>query len=86
VSNSSLLTAAPNPFKNTINVNCPTFNGQKVMINIVNPLGQIIQTKTVEHFNSRDYQLETNNLPEGVYFLEVKNENITLSTRIIKVK
>ena len=86
VSNSSLLTAAPNPFKNTINVNCPTFNGQKVMINIVNPLGQIIQTKTVEHFNSRDYQLETGNLPEGVYFLEVKNDNITLSTRIIKVE
>ncbi len=86
VSNSSLLTAAPNPFKNTITVNCPTFNGKQVVINLINPLGQIVQTKSVEHFNSRDNQLETNNLPEGVYFLEVKNENITLSTRIIKVK
>lgn len=57
-------------------------NSDTYEINIVNLMGQIIFSKT----SNLPVKIETNLFSDGIYFIQLKNENITYSKKIKKKK
>ena len=69
----------PNPFSSTCEIKLPNKNEQW-FVNLVNPYGQILKT-----FRNVADQLviDRDNLAEGIYFLQFKNDKHSLNTKII---
>ena len=61
----------PNPTTNSITVNFGTFQ-ETVSVSIINVIGQLISRKTLSQISEQQLQI---NEPNGIYFLEIENEN-----------
>lgn len=62
----------PNPATNVLNIALP-FEPQNAQLSIYNQLGQI--QKIYSNINSNNLSIATDNLPSGVYFIELQNNN-----------
>ena len=67
----------PNPFSNTATINIGK-NLNNGTIEIYNSLGQKI--KTINHISGSVIQINHDNLPDGVYFLILTQDNTTIWT------
>lgn len=82
------LTVSPNPFKNEFLFAAGFNKAGKISLRFTDSKGAVVKTlnKTVvKGFNSFMIE-ETNELPAGFYFLEVKQGNENRKTKIIKVQ
>lgn len=72
----------PNPTDNLVNIKFANPVNQEVIIDIQNVQGQIIGTYRFDGIAS-DVELNTSNLADGVYFLNIQSENTILSKKVV---
>ncbi|MBC8172588.1 MAG: FG-GAP repeat protein [Chitinophagales bacterium] len=78
----------PNPTGNDIlisaKINSPT-NSKEVLLNIYNPIGEVLFTKTI-HVENASFQenISLRNYPAGIYIVELNIDNVILLEKIIK--
>jgi len=82
--NQNKLVVYPIPANQSVNVKFTDEFQGKVQIEVINQLGQVVKTAetTVESMFS-EYRLDVSDLQHGIYFLSVRNNDISKSTRII---
>jgi hypothetical protein len=73
----------PNPFKTEITVDLTDFNSD-VDITITDVLGKIILKKHVTNSKSAIINLENKNLRRGIYIVNLKSMEQSISKRIVK--
>ena len=71
----------PNPTKDIVNLSIPSLLGLPKNANIFNSLGQNIKSIKV---SSNEFNFETSNLSQGIYFIQLDFENTTKTLRFIK--
>ncbi len=77
----------PNPATNTINVEYTTFNSGKILITFVNAYGEEIFKQELSCFNETNkYTIDSSELPTGVYFINLKGGNRTITRKVVVVK
>ncbi len=74
----------PNPAKDRFFVNAEAMGGGSIQISLVNNVGQVVYT--AEHDNAAAAEINTANLSNGVYILNVTSEDKTVTERISIVK
>lgn len=72
----------PNPFSGYLTVNVKGWTG-KINIKIINTLGMVIKTITVNEFQE-EIKFEMNEFSNGIYFIKVSGENGEAIKRVIK--
>jgi hypothetical protein len=73
----------PNPAKNYVMVAADLKNGTSATINLVNILGQIIHKVTIPANGQIHYHMPLNNLPKGVYVVQLETENGRQTQRLV---
>ncbi|MFC2138130.1 T9SS type A sorting domain-containing protein [Bacteroidota bacterium] len=73
----------PNPAKNSIYIELKNLNTKYVNITLYSSLGKIIYQHKYYVFNKIELLSEINNLVPGLYFIQIENDNISLSEKII---
>lgn len=68
----------PNPADKFINISLP--EGNNFEIRLVNSLGALVDKFIVRE---KTFEMPVNNLPQGLYFLSVQNENINLCKKVL---
>lgn len=76
----SLLTVYPNPVVNELSINLPS-NIKEAQINIVDVTGRTVITNKVTKSSDK---INVSNLAKGVYIVEIKTTNGTVTKKIIK--
>lgn len=71
----------PNPAKDYINILIRDENPQALNLRLFNSSGQLAG---VYQMNSNDFQIDINNLPSGLYLLQLQSENSIKSYKILK--
>ena len=73
----------PQPAKQFINLQSVLFANKKAQVNISNAIGQICYNASVQ-FNNGNSQLNLANLPKGIYFLKLVDEDLrSFSSKIV---
>ena len=81
------LTAYPNPFENTLNVNFVSVDNQPAKLSLANMIGKVVHTEVMDNMEEGLAQAQLNlaeNLSAGVYVLTVTQGTNTQSIRVIK--
>jgi hypothetical protein len=72
----------PNPTNGILNIDLEILNEGKAMIQILNSLGEVLNT---EHVSIQNPTLNIEQLPNGIYFLKITgNNNTNITKKIIK--
>ena len=74
----------PNPAINFISVDLISKMQGNFSLNVLNVLGEVIYHETVAVNGNLSKRIDVVSLPQGVYFLELKNEKITLTEKFFK--
>jgi len=72
----------PNPASTEINIRLREEISGPVTVNIINTLGEIISTVTIN--NERSPSVDVSGLPPGMYILQIRNVDYVSSTKFIK--
>ena len=77
---------APNPMAANTKVNFESTTSMKGKIEIVNILGAVTFSETIQIVNGNNsININTENITSGIYFLKITSENKTLSTiKVVK--
>jgi hypothetical protein len=73
----------PNPATDEVIINYPKFSDKDLEINILNCLSKIVCTKTDFSTQENSTVVDVSNLTSGMYFISIKNENISLVKKLI---
>lgn len=65
------LTISPNPTRNTVTLNLSLVQAGEVRIDVVNTIGQVLQTLNVGQVSNLSQQVELGDLSDGTYFLRI---------------
>lgn len=87
ITNNSLLDVElfPNPFKNYLLLNYSIEKRNNITITIYNISGNIVYRKNIPDFYGTQYEnINTTNLPAGLYVLTVQTSDSLFSSKIIK--
>ena len=77
----------PNPATNTINIEYTTFNSGKILISLVNSYGEEVFTQNLSVFSATNkHTIDSSDLPTGIYFLNLKGGNRTITKKVAVVK
>lgn len=76
------LTAIPNPFNNELNITSSVY-GDGVVLKLSDMLGRIISTQPL---NSENTLLQTSQLKNGIYFVEVINGTEKKTIKVVKAE
>lgn len=78
--------AFPNPFKDQISIEFKNFEDANVLINIYDILGKKIERSLYEINNmvNGKINIDFGSLPVGVYYLEVKSDELTKTLKVVK--
>jgi len=82
-----LFTTYPNPANDLTNVAFQLTHAQKVKVNLVNMMGQVVKNvyeNTPESEEVVKVALELENVPTGVYFLQLSGEGVSEQIRFVK--
>lgn len=71
----------PNPTKDIVNISIPSLLGSPRNANILNSLGQNIKSIKA---SSNEFNFETSDLSQGIYFIQLDFETTTKTLRFIK--
>jgi PKD repeat protein len=80
-----MLSASPNPFGNTLNIQIDLTQSQDVSIDIYDVTGQLVATVYSGSLAAGQHRIEWNstNMAEGVYFLQVKTGDSVQTKKIV---
>ncbi len=78
---STIILLSPNPATNNLTITCPTIIKN---IEIVNLNGQAVYSKVMNLDPLEPYQINTLNLPNGVYFVRLLTENGIVMKKFVK--
>ncbi len=82
IENPNALSVYPNPISSELNISINAKSFENITMQIVNVLGEVILTKAIVTINS---QINTTKLPEGVYFVNIiDNNKIVKTQKVIK--
>lgn len=70
----------PNPFENTLNVSFTKPQQMETTFELYTLTGQLIETEALIQYKP----INTQNLPSGIYFLNIAQGNNTLTTELVK--
>ena len=74
----------PNPSDGRFNLEIETTNKEALMVKIVSPMGDVIYEKTEQGgASSYSFDIDISNEKEGLYILQVIQNNKTLTKRVI---
>jgi Secretion system C-terminal sorting domain/Right handed beta helix region len=71
----------PNPARNTVTLNLAAFRDQAVEVKVVSTIGELLQQRTIK--GGSLYTLSTASLPNGLYFVHVKTNEKSITTRLV---
>ncbi|MCX6244260.1 MAG: thiol protease/hemagglutinin PrtT [Bacteroidetes bacterium] len=74
----------PNPAKDVLMIDLTAFNGNFNQVRIMNTQGQ--QVVTVNPNGDQTFSVKVDNLPEGIYFVQLQTENGVYSKKFIITK
>lgn len=69
------ITISPNPTSSTFSIQTNNVQNGETTITLRNYLGQIVQIETIQINGNLNYQTDLNQLPKGVYFVELQQGN-----------
>ncbi len=89
IKNHELLNAAistyPSPAKDIIFIDSRALANMDMTIELQNALGQIVYSKKYAASSNEKYQIETTGFANGIYFVNIKQENSTIAVKKIVV-
>jgi hypothetical protein len=74
----------PNPANNILNLSLTNTQEDNYSFSIFNQLGAEISTGNLDFNSKRTHALNIENLSNGVYFIQVKNDKSAQTIRFIK--
>ena len=74
----------PNPTSGIINIDLSEDVNEKVIIRILDAIGSVIKTKTISVGSGNSLKLNVNDIPAGIYFIEIVSGEMIKSEKIIK--
>ena len=77
------LSVHPNPSKGIINLDLVEVNSGEYVISVTNILGEIVYFETRNVNNTSSTKLDLSNLNNGIYMLNVQNENSNINKKLI---
>lgn len=80
------LNVFPNPTSDKLMINHPSFTSEKTIVNIYNQLGEIVLSQQISASSSSISTIEMESLSNGLYSVEVVNNQIRLTTKISVLK
>jgi hypothetical protein len=78
------VTVFPNPGSGLFNLQISSGQPDLLSIKLNNLLGETILSKSVQVDNTKDYQLNLDYLPDGVYFLVIGNDEEVVTKKLVK--
>jgi photosystem II stability/assembly factor-like uncharacterized protein len=81
-SKESVISIFPNPFSTSTTLQT-TINLKSATLSIYNALGQEI--KTINNISGKQITLQRDNLPEGIYFIRLTEDNETIATKKLMI-
>jgi len=81
-----MLSVAPNPFSQFVLANYVLMEDMSVTISLYNAMGQRLESKYYwqQAKGNYNYYLPTDDLPQGIYFLELKTADYQFTKKIVK--
>ncbi|MDO8999776.1 MAG: T9SS type A sorting domain-containing protein [Bacteroidota bacterium] len=79
----SNITVMPNPSNGEFSLIFTLTKQENVMVNIFNPLGQLISTDKLENVKNNLINIDLRNRSQGIYFIEITNGNEKVLKKII---
>jgi len=76
----------PNPAGNRVNVNLELEKSEDVSIGLFNTLGQQVFDKKLEAIQTVDLDVSTQDLPQGIYFVNIKVGELIINKELILIK
>ncbi len=73
----------PNPVSDVLTIELNNPNEKINILKIYNALGVLVNSESVLYSENKKYLFNTSDLPEGIYFLELENENSVIQKKII---
>jgi Secretion system C-terminal sorting domain len=81
----AIASIAPNPTTDDMNVKIETTENTTVIINVVDVVGRVVMTQSIEALNGfNTVTLNTSDIQSGTYFLVINDGVSTLTERIVK--
>jgi hypothetical protein len=74
----------PNPGNGLFNIRIFSESSGMMQLKLVNVLGKTVLSRSVKIPRGSDYPLNLENLPEGVYFLNIEGKDQHLTKKVIK--
>lgn len=78
------ITLYPNPAQNNITVNLSKQPTEGVSINVLNPMGQLVQTTVFDKSAGQKLTVDVATLPTGIYFVQVQAFGGVKAFRLVK--
>lgn len=73
----------PNPTVGHLFINLELRKRSEVTIQVINIVGEVVLSKNLGNVKSKTLELDLENIPNGVYLVQVKNDNETLSKKVV---
>jgi len=88
IQNNLILEVNPNPANNVIDIKFDLFSNNNTLITITDILGRIVGSIDKEKINDgiNDIKYPITNFPEGIYFIQLKNENLNSTKKIVIIR
>ena len=84
IASDSEVTVYPNPAQNNLNIGLLLIKNSDVEINIKDVTGKTVLSKNNKVLKGENkLQIETTNLSSGLYFVQVKSDDVLISTKKI---
>ncbi len=78
------ITLYPNPAQNTLNINLSQAPTDNINVQVLNPLGQVVNTAIFDKSAGQKLTIDIGNLPAGIYFVKINMGNGVKTLRLIK--
>jgi hypothetical protein len=74
----------PNPGNGLFNIQLSSEKPDVIQMKLSNVLGEIILCKPVQMSNTKNYQLNLEDLPDGIYFLVIEGDGQSVTKKLVK--
>jgi len=77
----------PNPGVKDINLEFPNhWEGQDIEVEFFNEQNRLVKSETIENFNISRVNIDIQNLPAGVYYIKIRNNDVVLNKKFIRMQ
>jgi Secretion system C-terminal sorting domain/HYR domain/SprB repeat len=73
----------PNPATESVNVDMTTFKGQSVMLSVVNQLGKVVKTQTIESANGNSMSMDLKDISNGIYAVIIQFNGQKIAHKLV---